>query len=311
MKIFRISTSDCLKVSSTEPCVLTIGNFDGIHLGHQKIINQVKEVAKQKKLKSAVLTFEPHPAFFFKKNQSENFLITSFSQKLKIFREKKIDYVFVAKFNQNFSEIEADFFVKNFLIKNLRVSYLLIGYDFSFGKNKKGNYQFLQNFFDEKTIFLQKIDAVKVDQKIYSSSLIRNFISEGKISFANSFLGRNFFVEGFVVKGKKLAQKLGFPTINVKLKKKNIRPKFGVYKTIISIEGFVEKFLSITNFGIKPTFDNSKIDPLFETYIPNFSHEIYGKKVKIEFIDFIRNEKKFSSAEELKKQIRIDLKSIN
>ncbi len=292
-----------------QPLALTIGNFDGVHLGHAKIIDDVKQIAKEKKLKSAILTFEPHPVSFFQGGKANNFRITSLAQKLEIFRQKQIDYVIVLPFNQKTSNLSATDFVK-YLSHDLNTKNLTVGYDFSFGKNRQGDFAFLQNISSQFDLMLNRIEAVGEDNQIFSSSMIRKLISAGKIHEANQLLGKNFMISGLVKNGRKLANQLGFPTANLFAKPQVIKPKFGVYKTLTSIAGSDKKWPSITNFGVKPTITQDS-EQLFETHILGFSGDIYGKKINVEFIDFAREEKKFASIDELKEQIRRDILHIS
>ena len=291
------------------PLALTIGNFDGVHLGHLKIIDEVKKIAKEKKLSSAILTFEPHPISFLRPEKACDFRITSLAQKLKIFSEADINYVITLPFNKNLSEILAQDFVQKILVEALNIKHLTIGYDFTFGKNREGNFKLLEEFnFD-----LTEILPVKNHEQTCSSSVIRKLLNEGKIAEANKILGRNFTISGLVNEGKKLASQLGFPTANLITKPQLIKPKSGVYKTKTFIPFLKKEFLSITNFGLKPTPYALHLTPnayLFETHIPNFSENIYGKKIIVEFIDFIREEKKFASMKELREQIAEDIKKI-
>jgi riboflavin kinase/FMN adenylyltransferase len=284
------------------PLVLTIGNFDGVHLGHQQIISQVRKIAKEKKLASAILTFEPHPVSFFNPQKARDFRITSLSQKIRIIEGEGVDYFIVLPFNKNFSEISADDFAKKILKEALNAHHLVIGYDFTFGKNRQGNFRFLSELgFD-----LTEISPLKFNQQTCSSTIVRKYLADGKVDLAKQILGKNFAIEGVVVGGRKLAAQLGFPTANLNTKPHIIKPKFGVYKTRTSIPSFKKTFDSITNFGVKPTVDSSN-KPIFETHIIDFDHKIYGQKIIVEFVDFVRDEKKFASIEELKAQIKSDL----
>lgn len=299
MKIIR----SLKQISETHPpLALTIGNFDGLHLGHASIINQVKKIAKEKKLFSAILTFEPHPAVFFKSKNKIDFRLTSLAQKLRILKEMQVDYVIILPFNHKLAEVSAHDFAEKILIKTLRVKDLVIGYDFTFGKDREGNFKMLEGY----DLNLVEISPVKIFEKTCSSTRIRELISEGKITEANQILGRNFTVKGLVIEGKKLARQMNFPTANLKTKPHLIKPKFGVYKTETFIPHLNKTFKSITNFGIKPTFDNVGFEPIFETHIFDFNQDLYGKKIYVEFLDFIRPEKKFSSLVELKEQIEKD-----
>ena len=288
------------------PLVLTIGNFDGVHLGHLAIISEIKKIAKEKNLASAILTFEPHPISFFRPNQPNDFRISSLAQKLKIFQKNQIDYVIILPFDQNLSEVSAEDFVKNILVKSLSLKHLIIGYDFIFGKNRQGDFKLLEKESKVLDFALSEISAIKNGEENCSSSLIRKLISEGKIIDANLCLEKNFAICGLVNEGRKLASQLGFPTANLAVKPHIIKPKFGVYKSTTFIPHLNQKLSSITNFGVKPTIAGGLL-PLFETHIPNFSKNIYGKKIYVELLDFIREEKKFASLEELKAQIARDV----
>lgn len=287
---------------------ITIGNFDGAHLGHLKIINQLKNIAQENSLKSAIITFEPHPLSFFQPQNNKNYRITSLSQKLKIFQDLNIDFVIVLKFNKNLSQISAQNFIEKILIEKLNSSAFIVGYDFTFGKNREGDYSFLKNYIDEKRLKfkLEQVSKVEINNKICSSSLIRNLIKDAKIKQANQLLIKNFTISGIVNEGKKLGRTIGFKTANLLTKPHIINPKFGVYKSKTFIHHLNKNFNSITNFGIKPSVKNDLLAN-FETHIFDFDDNLYGKKISIELIDFIREEKKFSNLDELKKQIKNDI----
>ena len=301
MKIIR-----SLNIKSKLPdLALTIGNFDGVHLGHLHIINQVKKIAKEKNLASAILTFEPHPISFLRPEKSKDFRLTSLAQKLKIFSDAEIDYAIILPFNQKFCDISAPDFVQKILLDALNIKHLTIGYDFTFGKNREGNFKLLEEY----KLNLSEISPIRNNDLTCSSTAVRRYLHEGNIIEANKILGHNFTISGIVNEGRKLASQLGFPTLNLSSKPHIIKPKFGVYKTLTFIPHLNKNFPSITNFGIKPTIGGSTA-PLFETHLPGFDEKIYGKKVITEFLDFIREEKKFASLEDLKNQIAQDLKKI-
>lgn len=290
---------------------LTIGNFDGVHLAHQKIIEKTQEIAQKNNLSSALLSFEPHPILFLNKNKKDfnhDFRITNLANKINLLKKYNLDYVIILPFNNNLSSIKANNFIEDILINKFNVKSLIIGYDFTFGKGREGNFKTLENYnFD-----LHEINPIKIFDKNHneitiSSSLARQYLKNGEIKSLNQILGHNFAIDGIVVEGKKIARELGFKTANINHKNNLIKPKFGVYKTQTFIYDENKFYNSITNFGIKPTFDNSSLKPLFETHLLDFSKNLYHKKIRVEFLDFIRDEKKFSSIEELKKQIKIDI----
>ena len=294
---------------------LTIGNFDGAHLAHQKIIEKTQEIAQKNNLSSALLTFEPHPISFLNKNKNDfnqDFRITNLANKINLLKKYSLDYIIILPFNNKLSSIEANNFIEEILINKFNVKSLIIGYDFTFGKGREGNFKTLESYnFD-----LHEINPIKILDKnsneiTISSSLARQYLKSGEIKSLNQILGHNFAIDGIVVEGKKIAGQLGYKTANINHKINLIKPKFGVYKTQTFIYDENKFYNSITNFGIKPTFDNSDLKPLFETHLLNFSKNLYHKKIRVEFLDFIRDEKKFSSIEELKNQIKSDLNQIN
>lgn len=250
-----------------------------------------------------------HIPSFLRPDRPNDFRIFSLAQKLKIFAANKIDYVIVLPFNSNLSEITAHDFVKEILVEGLNVKHLVIGYDFIFGKNRQGNFQLLEEKSKKFNFTLSEISAIQNQEEICSSSLIRKLISQGNVGDAGKFLGKNFSIYGIVNEGRKLAAQLGFPTANLIAKPHIIKPKFGVYKTSTFIPHLNKRFSSITNFGTKPTLGGDK-SPIFETHILDFSQNIYGKKIVVEFLDFIREERKFNSLEDLNKQIRLDCSKI-
>jgi riboflavin kinase/FMN adenylyltransferase len=287
---------------------LTIGNFDGIHLGHKKILEKLHFKAKNLGLKTAILTFEPHPAKIFGKNYQNR--IYNLSDKVRILKEEFIiDYLFIIHFNKKLISITAEDFLENILLTNINMKYLLTGYDFCFGKNREGDAAFLQKKSNDLDFKFEQILEQKFQDHTFSSTLVRKFIREGKINQINDILSRKFSISGIVIKGRGLANQIGYPTANILPKKYQICPKFGVYKVEISIEK--GKFLkAILNFGVKPTITDEK-KPIFEIHIFNFSNNIYGKKVTIRFLDFIREEKKFNNINQLKMQIKEDIKFCN
>lgn len=294
---------------------LTIGNFDGVHLAHQNIINKTKEIAKKHQIKSALLSFEPHPIVFLNRhldNYQSNFNLSSLAQKLRLLQKFYLDYVIILPFNQSLSQNSAVEFIERILIDKINTKSLVVGYDFTFGNKRDGNLKTLESYnFDLHQIAPIKIFTQNNDEITISSTLARNYFKNGKIKELNKILGYNFAIDGRVVNGQKIARQLGFKTANIKPKTPIITPKYGVYKTQTIINNYDKKFLSITNFGLKPTLSEGKeLIPIFENHIIDFNQDIYHQKITIEFIDFIREEKKFSSIEELKKQIIIDINNI-
>ena len=281
--------------------VIAIGNFDGIHLGHQKVIAQAKQRAKKNKLPFGLITFEPMPIMFFD-SKIKNHRINSLEQKKVQLEKFKLDFLIIIKFNKLFSLLSAEQFIKKILYKKIKSKYVFVSRNFKFGKRRQGNINTLkkfQNLYDFKTIITYPLKNLK---RIISSSSIRRKISLGKITEANQLLGRQWSVKGKVIKGKRRGRKIGFPTCNIKLND-YIVPKLGVYSVIVKTNYFKKK--GIANIGYRPTFNGQNL--LLEVNIFGINKNLYNKEVNVNFIKFIRSEKKFKGLERLKKQIKIDI----
>lgn len=301
MKIIRNIDKNQQKLPNI---ALTIGNFDGIHIGHKKILEKLKSAGQERGLKTALLTFEPHPAKIFGKDSQNR--IYNLSEKVRILKlEGLVDFLFIIHFNKDLINLPADNFLRDILLKNINMKYILVGYDFCFGKDRKGNIKFLEDESKKLNFKFEQISEQKFDNKTYSSSLVRKFIKNGQIKEVNNILARKFSISGLIIKGRGIARQIGYPTANIIPKKYQIYPKYGVYKVEISIEG--EGFLpAILNFGLKPTItDENKA--IFEIHIFNFNKDIYGKKVRVRFLHFIREERRFDDIEALKGQIKNDI----
>ena len=293
------------KNNITKSLCLTIGNFDGVHFGHQQVILQLKETAKKNNLATGLITFLPHPALFFKKQQ--NFLLQTFKQKIATLLQFNLDYLFVLRFNKNLANLSHDNFIKQILLEYCQVNTMVVGYDFTFGKNRLGNLESLE----QNHILVKQVNCQKQQDIIFSSSLARKFIGEGDIKKANQILTRHFSITGRVLLGRQIAGQIGFPTLNVAPNNNIILPKFGVYKTETTFVFNQQKITlpSITNFGIKPTVSNNQ-QPLFETHLFNWQGDLYQQQIEVKFINFLRPEKKFSSLLELQQQIKQDIYNI-
>ena len=283
--------------------ILLIGNFDGLHIGHQKLFNFAKKYKKKYKIKIGVLTFDPIPKMFFNK-KLKNFKISNLNQKINSFEKFKIDFVIIKKFDKKFSKMNYTKFIDNILSKKLKPKYIFVSNNFRFGNKREGNVNKLK-FFEKKYNFkIINPKPLKKKTKIISSTLIRKLISNGKINIVNKYLDRNWSIDGKVSVGRKMGRKIGFPTCNIKLKDYVIA-KPGVYAVNILINKNKRLLRGIANLGYRPTFNQKEI--LLEVHIFNFSRNLYNKHLTIEFIDFIRKEKKFKNINQLKKQINLDI----
>jgi len=284
--------------------ILLIGNFDGLHIGHQKLFKLAKKYKRKFKIKIGVLTFDPIPKMFFNK-KLKNFKISNLNQKINYLKKFEIDFVIIKKFDKKFSKINYSNFISYVLFKKLKPKYIFVSNNFRFGNKREGNVSKLK-FFEKKYNFkIINPKPIKKKNKIISSTLIRKLISNGKINIVNRYLGRNWSIEGKVKVGRKMGRKIGFPTCNIELNDYVIA-KPGVYAVNILLRNNKKLFKAIANLGYRPTFNQKKI--LLEVHIFNFSRNLYNKHLTIEFINFIRKEKKFKNINQLKKQINLDLK---
>ena len=282
--------------------VIAIGNFDGLHLGHQKVINEAKQKAKKNNLPLGVITFEPVPVMFFNKNV-KNHRINSLDQKKKQLKKLKLDFLIIIKFNKNFSTLTAEDFIKKIIYKKTKCKYLYVSRNFKFGFKRQGNIKTLKKFekaFNYKNIVTK---PYKNQKNIVSSTFIRKKIRSGKIEIVNKLLDRCWCVEGKVIRGERRGRKIGFPTCNVNLNSYVI-PKLGVYAVKVKVGGLKKN--GISNIGYRPTFNGKSL--ILETNIFGFNKNLYNKVISINFKKFIRREKKFKNFEYLKKQIKLDIK---
>jgi riboflavin kinase/FMN adenylyltransferase len=289
---------------STKKTIVTIGTFDGVHLGHQKIINRLLELKKQNGGEIVLFTFEPHPRKVLFPEQRDLKLITTSEEKCELLEKFNVDNVLVYPFSTSFSQMPARDYIFEILVKGLKTGTLVIGYDHRFGSNREGNLNMLKELEKLGIFEVEEISAQEIDQLNVSSTRIRKAIDEGDIETANKFLGYNFFVSGIVVKGKQLGRTIGYPTANIFVADSNkLIPKIGVYSVYAIYKG--KKYKGMLNVGINPTTDtDNKIK--VEVNIFDFDKEIYGENLKVEFVRRIRDEKKFANLDELKDAIAND-----
>ncbi len=282
---------------------IAIGNFDGFHLGHQKVIKKGRQIARRNNLKFGLIVFQPLPVMFFNKSL-KNYRIDSLRQKIDSSKKYEIDFLIVKKFDKKFSNIRAEDFIEKILYKKLKTKLIFISRNFRFGKNRTGNIKLLKN---KEKFFQYKINTINPLNKkgsAISSTLIRRNITKGKIDYANKLLGRFWTVEGVVKRGEKRGRKIGFPTCNLDLEN-YIVPKLGVYSAKIIVDKRIKK-KGIVNIGYRPTFGKNKL--LLEAHIFGLKKNLYDKRIKVMLIKFIRKEKRFKSIVQLKKQIKIDIR---
>ncbi len=281
--------------------IVTIGNFDGIHLGHREIFRKLVRAAGEKNKKSVVITFDPHPQKIIHPERRPFFLLTPLNEKLSLIKSCGVDAVILLTFSIEFAGITAERFVEDILWKKLRLSKLLVGYDYAFGKGKKGNAKFLKASGRRIGFQVEVMGAVKTGGVISSSTGIRLAILDGNVKLASEMLGRPYGVTGSVVKGYRRGTEIGYPTANIKSEK--VIPATGVYAIIARLEGV--RHPGVINIGYNPTFGNEEIST--EVHLLDFEGNIYGKDITILFIDRLRDETKFESSEELALQIKRDI----
>ena len=283
--------------------IILVGNFDGIHKGHQKLFLLAKKYKKKYSLKIGVLTFEPMPKMFFNE-KLKNFRISSLEQKINHLKKLKVDFIINKKFNRKFSKIKSKTFIEQILGKKLKPKFIFVSNNFRFGNNREGNVSQLLKFENQCGYRVVKPQPLLTNKKIASSTLIRNLLQKGKLEKANRVLNRNWSIYGKIQKGKQLGKKIGFPTANIDIKDYVLACP-GVYAVRVKMLGKDDYLNGIANLGFRPTFKGKKI--LLEVHLFNFSGNLYNKYLTVEFKKFIRKEKKFKNVDQLKKQIKIDL----
>ena len=299
MKIFNsINISKNYKLSA-----LAIGNFDGIHRGHQKVFGETRKFAKRKKIKFGVLTFTPLPIMFFYKN-IKNFRLTSEEQKIKLFKKHQVDFVINIKFNKNFSKINAKDFIKKIIYKKMNPQLLSVSNNFRFGRKRKGDVNLLKKFSNKYAYQLLNITPLKYSGKMVSSTRIRKCLKNGDINLANKLLSRTWFIDGQVKKGKKIGRKLGYRTCNIKIKN-YILPKMGIYAVKISVGDKKKIYGGVAYLGSRPTFGGKEI--FLETNIFGIKKSLYKKKLRIYFLKFLRGDRKFKNPTQLIRQMNKDV----
>jgi len=280
----------------------TIGNFDGVHLGHQKLIARVRDRARILNIPSVVITFDPHPLRVLVDKKTPPF-ITLTEQKLELISKLGVDYVLCLKFTKELAALEPEDFVYKYLVQGLKVKELIIGYDYAFGKGRKGNYDLLKRLGEKFGFIVEQLSPVMVDGAVVSSTRIRDLVQAGQVWEARKLLGRFYRVQGRVISGQKRGGPLlGFPTANICLKDE-LFPKTGVYAVWVEVLGLIKQ--GVANIGYNPTFGNDYLS--VEAHILDFKQNIYDQDIKVHFVQRLRSEKKFSGLDALKKQIQADI----
>ncbi len=288
--------------SISKKSIVTIGTFDGVHVGHQKIMEQLVATAQENNAKSVLLTFFPHPRMVLQKDNSLK-LINTIAEKIEILEKTGLDYLIIHPFDKDFSRLTAFDFVRTILVNHLNTAELVIGYDHRFGKNREGNFEQLQEYGHMYDFKVTEIPAQDINQISVSSTKIRNAILNAEIEKANEYLGYSFSLEGTVVSGEKLGNTIGYPTANIELLETyKLVPKTGAYLIRSFLHG--KTIYGMMNIGNRPTVNGVK--ETIEVHFFDLNKDLYGRQLTIELLTFLRDEQKFSSIEELKKQLFLD-----
>ena len=301
INVFR----DISEITRDENTAVTIGTFDGLHVGHQDILNVLIEKAEKNKCRTFVVTFEPHPRLVLSKESGIK-ILTPFEEKVKVFEDAGIENLLIINFTKEFSQQTSVEFIENLIIGKIGAKEIVIGYDHKFGKDRGGDESTFRKLADKYNFELTVVPAKTIDGEVVSSTKIRHALNDGDFDKVYSYLNRNYYLHGKVVKGAGRGRTLGFPTANVELTDKTkLIPKTGVYAVQCRAAG--QAVFGVMNIGVRPTFENLD-EPVIEVNLFDFNKEIYNESIEIEFLKRIREEKKFNSKEELIKQIEVDKK---
>lgn len=300
MLVFR-----SIPLQATTPCVLTIGNFDGLHRGHQALLERLTAKARSLSLPAAVLTFEPHPRELFAPDQAPARL-TSLREKLKLLERCGVDRVYVCHFNAKLAALSAEDFVERILVRGLAVRHLFIGDDFLFGKGRRGDFALLQRAGKEHGFGVEAMHTIDWQGERVSSSAVRDVLAAGDIEHAARLLGRPYCISGRVVHGEKIGRQIGFPTANVQLKRKRL-PLSGVF--VVRVDGIAAQSLpGVSSLGVRPTIGTG-LKPALEVHLLDFAQSIYGAHVSVNFLHKLRDEARYDSLDALKAQIARDVEN--
>ena len=294
-----------LKSFHAQNPALTIGTFDGVHLGHRKIIDALRDRAQRIGGESVIFTFDPHPRKIVAPDELSLRLLTTLEEKITLFEQSGIDHLIVYPFTPDFSRLSYEEFVETILVNQINLKFLVVGYDHKFGKNREGDFEFLSECAARFDFQVEKLDVLLMNQANVSSTKIREAIQMGDFQTANDFLGYPFALTGTVVEGQKLGRKIQFPTANVQASDPDkIIPGYGVYAVKVKVNGQTLK--GMLNIGSRPTVNHNADNRSIEVHILDFEADIYGQQIELVFFKKLREEQKFSSLEALKDQLAID-----
>ena len=305
MKVFR----NIIEARNIPHAVVTIGTFDGVHLGHQAIFNKMKGIAQSIGGQTVVVTFYPHPRQVLNIDSSHLRFLTTPEEKLAKFEEFGIDNVVIINFTKEFSRTPSEVFIKDYIIDNIKPAYIVVGYDHHFGKNRMGDFGLLNDLMRKYSFRVERVAAQDVENIAISSTKIRNALAVGNVKSANRLLGYTYSVTAEVVVGNKIGRTLGFPTANLELPREYMLLNGGVYASLVEYGG--KTYKAMANIGHRPTIgDRAEDQPIIEVNLFDFDGDLYGKTLRVSFIDRIRDEEKFSGLDELKMQLEQDREKV-
>jgi len=285
--------------------VVTSGTFDGVHLGHQKILNRIREIARRIEGETVLITFWPHPRLVLYPDEHKLRLLSTFEEKTKLLRAFGIDHLITIPFTKDFSQLSSQEFIEMVLVEKIRTKKLVIGYDHRFGKNREGSFEYLKQHHSEFGFDLEEISRQDVEEIGVSSTKIRKALETGNVTTATNYLGRPYELNGLVIKGQQIGRSIGFPTANIHIPNDyKLIPMDGVYAVEAMVNGSL--FKAMLNIGNRPTVGGTK--KTVEAHLFDFQGDLYDKQITIYLREFLRKEKKFQNLEELKKQLAIDQK---
>ena len=301
MKVYY-DTTDFEPVANA---IVTIGTFDGVHLGHKKILTRLGEIAHASSGQTVVLTFWPHPRMVVSKDSQSLRLLSTLDEKIELLRQNGVNHLVVIPFTRSFSELSSEEFIQQILVNSIGTKKLVIGYDHHFGRNREGSFEYLKQNALQYGFELEEIPRQEIDNLTVSSTKIRHALLEGKLKIANELLGQNYTFSGVIVKGRQLGRTIGYPTANVQVSESyKLIPADGVYAVRVLVRG--QTYGGVISIGFRPTVNG--VGRTQEVFIFDFNEDIYGETLTVELVAFVRAEQKFNNLEALKSQIELDRK---
>lgn len=283
--------------------VVTSGTFDGVHLGHQKILRRLQELANRKQGETVLLTYWPHPRLILQPKDKSLRLLTSLSEKVKLLEGMGVDHLIILPFTKELSQMSSEEFIRDILVDKIQTKTLVIGYDHKFGKNREGSFEYLQSHSHLFGFAIEEISRQDVDDLGVSSTKIRTALAQGDITTANKYLGRPYDLSGQVVKGQQIGRSIGFPTANIQIADNyKLLPRDGAYAVHADVNSI--RYKAILNIGDRPTVDGDQ--KTIEAHLIDFEGDLYGQELRIYFQEFLREEKRFESLDALKNQLAVD-----